>query len=156
MTAQDDSALVPRAGGEEVRRQPAVRAGAAENGGRNRSARRQDGQGERALGLHTDQRCLAEPGAQDRSKHDQAHLAGTRHRPGPRTWAANVLGDIHQSAFGRAGPNLNAFAERFVLSINTECLDRLIPLGEIHQCRAILDYTNHYHEERNHQDSTTS
>ena len=29
-------------------------------------------------------------------------------------------------------PNLNAFAERFVLSIKRECLDRLILLGEAH------------------------
>jgi len=48
-------------------------------------------------------------------------------------------------------PNLNAFAERFVLSIKSECLDRLVPLGESHLRRAILEYTNHYHEERNHQ-----
>ena len=27
-------------------------------------------------------------------------------------------------------PNLNAFAERFVLSIKTECLDRMILIGE--------------------------
>jgi putative transposase len=46
---------------------------------------------------------------------------------------------------------LNAFAERFVLSIKTECLDRLVPLGEAHLRRAILEYTEHYHEERNHQ-----
>jgi putative transposase len=48
-------------------------------------------------------------------------------------------------------PNLNAFAERFVLSIRSECLDRLVPLGEAHLRRAILDYAHHYHEERNHQ-----
>jgi putative transposase len=48
-------------------------------------------------------------------------------------------------------PNLNAFAERFVLSIKSECLDRLVPLGEAHLRRAVLEYTNHYHEERNHQ-----
>jgi putative transposase len=48
-------------------------------------------------------------------------------------------------------PNLNAFAERFVHSVKTECLDRLIPLGETHLRRAILEYTKHYHEERNHQ-----
>jgi putative transposase len=48
-------------------------------------------------------------------------------------------------------PNLNAFAERFVLSIKAECLDRLVPLGEAHLRRAILEYTEHYHEERNHQ-----
>ena len=48
-------------------------------------------------------------------------------------------------------PNLNAFAERFVLSIRSECLDRIIPLGEWHLRRAISDYMAHYHEERNHQ-----
>ena len=46
---------------------------------------------------------------------------------------------------------MNALAERFVLSIKTECLDRLIPLSETHLRRAILEYTKHYHEERNHQ-----
>src|SRR6478735_7181313 len=29
-------------------------------------------------------------------------------------------------------PNLNAFAERFVGSVNSECLDQLVPLGENH------------------------
>ncbi|HEX7507279.1 MAG TPA: integrase core domain-containing protein, partial [Polyangia bacterium] len=48
-------------------------------------------------------------------------------------------------------PNLNAFAERFVLSIKSECLDRLVPLGEAHLRRAVLEYTHHYREERNHQ-----
>ena len=48
-------------------------------------------------------------------------------------------------------PNLNVFAERFVLSIKSECLDRLVPLGEAHLRRAILEYAQHYHEERNHQ-----
>ena len=48
-------------------------------------------------------------------------------------------------------PNLNAFAERFVLSIKSECLDRIVPLGEAHLRRAITEYTKHYHEERNHQ-----
>jgi putative transposase len=48
-------------------------------------------------------------------------------------------------------PNLNTFAEGFVPSIKTECLNRLIPLGETHLRRAVLEYTKHYHEERNHQ-----
>jgi transposase InsO family protein len=33
-------------------------------------------------------------------------------------------------------PNLNAFAERFVLSIKSECLDRIVPLGERHLRRS--------------------
>jgi transposase InsO family protein len=48
-------------------------------------------------------------------------------------------------------PKLNAFAERFVLSIKSECLDRLVPLGEAHLRRAICECAAHYHHERNHQ-----
>jgi transposase InsO family protein len=48
-------------------------------------------------------------------------------------------------------PNLNAYAERFVRSIKSECLAQIIPLGEEHLRRAVKDYTEHYHIERNHQ-----
>ena len=48
-------------------------------------------------------------------------------------------------------PNLNAFAERFVLSIKSECLNKIIPLGEKHLRLAIKEYMEHYHIERNHQ-----
>jgi putative transposase len=48
-------------------------------------------------------------------------------------------------------PNLNAFAERFVLSVKSECLDRIVPLGEAHLRAAIRSFMVHYHEERPHQ-----
>jgi putative transposase len=48
-------------------------------------------------------------------------------------------------------PNLNAFAERFVRSIKSECLAHVIPLSEGHLRRAVTEYTEHYHRERNHQ-----
>jgi len=48
-------------------------------------------------------------------------------------------------------PNANAYAERFVRSIKEECLDRLIPIGERHFRRAVAEYIEHYHGERNHQ-----
>jgi putative transposase len=48
-------------------------------------------------------------------------------------------------------PNLNAYAERFVLSIKSECLDRIVPLSEDHLRRAIGSYVEHYHSERHHQ-----
>jgi transposase InsO family protein len=48
-------------------------------------------------------------------------------------------------------PNLNAYSERFVLSIKSECLDRIVPLGQTHLRRAIREYVAHYHGERNHQ-----
>ena len=48
-------------------------------------------------------------------------------------------------------PNLNAFAERFVLSIKTECLERMVLLGERHLRVAVASFVDHYHAERNHQ-----
>jgi transposase InsO family protein len=48
-------------------------------------------------------------------------------------------------------PNLNAYAERFVSSIKSECLAQIIPLGEHHLRKAVREYTQHYHVERNHQ-----
>lgn len=48
-------------------------------------------------------------------------------------------------------PNLNADAERFVRSIKEECLDRVIFFSEEALERAIFEYAEHYHEERNHQ-----
>jgi transposase InsO family protein len=48
-------------------------------------------------------------------------------------------------------PNANAYAERFVRSINEECFDRLIPIGERHFRRAMQEFIAHYHNERNHQ-----
>ena len=48
-------------------------------------------------------------------------------------------------------PNLNAYAERFVLSIRRECLDRFVPLSERHLRTAVSEYVVHYHTERNHQ-----
>jgi len=47
-------------------------------------------------------------------------------------------------------PNLNGYAERFVLSIKSECRDRMIILGEQHLRRVIGEYVEHYHTERNH------
>ena len=48
-------------------------------------------------------------------------------------------------------PNLNAYAERFVLSIKSECLDRMIFFGERSLRRAVAEFVRHYHGERNHQ-----
>ncbi len=48
-------------------------------------------------------------------------------------------------------PNLNAFAERFVESIKSECLGRIVPLGEGHLRSVVRAFVHHYHEERPHQ-----
>lgn len=47
-------------------------------------------------------------------------------------------------------PNGNARAERFIRSIKSECLDRMIWFGEERLRRALSEYAEHYHTERNH------
>ena len=48
-------------------------------------------------------------------------------------------------------PNLNAFAERWVRSVKEECLSKLILFGEASLRRALTQFQEHYHTERNHQ-----
>jgi putative transposase len=48
-------------------------------------------------------------------------------------------------------PNLNAYAERWVRSVKEECLCKVILFGERSLRRALSEYVEHYHAERNHQ-----
>ena len=48
-------------------------------------------------------------------------------------------------------PNLNAVAERFVLSVRSECLNKIVPLGERHLRESLKSFVEHYHRERHHQ-----
>ena len=48
-------------------------------------------------------------------------------------------------------PNCNAFAEHFVRSIKYECLNCMIFFGVRSLERAIKNFMDHYHRERNHQ-----
>ena len=48
-------------------------------------------------------------------------------------------------------PDLNSYAERWIRSLRSECLSRIIPLGERHLRNLISEYVAHYHGERNHQ-----
>jgi hypothetical protein len=48
-------------------------------------------------------------------------------------------------------PNLNSYAERWIGSLRSKCLCRIIPLGEKHLKQAIASHVGHYHLERNHQ-----
>jgi len=48
-------------------------------------------------------------------------------------------------------PNLNAFAERFVRSAKSECLNRMIFFGRASLQHAVSQFMAHYHTERNHQ-----
>jgi transposase InsO family protein len=56
---------------------------------------------------------------------------------------------IARTAF--QAPNMNAFAERFVRTIQDECLDRMVFVGEAMLRRALREFVAHYHEDRPHQ-----
>ena len=58
---------------------------------------------------------------------------------------------VHPVMLPSRSPNLNAYAERFVRSIKSECLAQVIPIGEGHLRRVVREYVEHYHGERNHQ-----
>jgi len=73
-----------------------------------------------------------------------------------RKWSRDVRrrleeAGIHVVLTPERAPNAHAYAERFVRSIKEECLDRMIPIGERHFRRAVAEYVEHYHQERNHQ-----
>jgi transposase InsO family protein len=48
-------------------------------------------------------------------------------------------------------PNLNAYAERWVRSVKEECLSEVVLFGERSLRRALSNYVDHFHAERNHQ-----
>ena len=58
---------------------------------------------------------------------------------------------IHLMRLPPRSPNLNAFSERFVRSIKSECLNRMIFFGQASLRHAIHQFMAHYHAERNHQ-----
>jgi transposase InsO family protein len=73
-----------------------------------------------------------------------------------RKWSRDVRRRLREAGIRvvlipERAPNANAYAERFVRSIKEECLDRIVPFGERHFRRAVAEYVEHYHGERNHQ-----
>jgi transposase InsO family protein len=59
--------------------------------------------------------------------------------------------DVNPVRLPARSPNLNAHMERFMRSLKEECLRRMIFFGETSLRRAILQFVEHYHQERNHQ-----
>lgn len=50
-----------------------------------------------------------------------------------------------------ASPNLNAYVERFIQTIQQECLDHFVVIGEQHLNHIVREFMAHYHEDRPHQ-----
>lgn len=60
-------------------------------------------------------------------------------------------GGVEPLALPARSPNLNAYAESWVGSVKEECLSRVILFGERSLRRALSNYVEHFHAERNHQ-----
>ena len=58
---------------------------------------------------------------------------------------------VYGQALPLRSPNLNAFAERWVSSVQQEFLSKLILFGEASLRRALTEYIDHHHFEPNHQ-----
>jgi len=57
--------------------------------------------------------------------------------------------DVKISAF--RSPNTNAYVERFIQSLQQECLDHFVVFGKAHFDHLCSEYREHYHIERPHQ-----
>src|SRR5216684_808297 len=65
--------------------------------------------------------------------------------------SALASGGVKTIQLPAKSPNLNAFAERWVRSVKQECLSKLILFGEGSLRRALGEFVEHFHAERNHQ-----
>jgi hypothetical protein len=65
--------------------------------------------------------------------------------------ATLAAGGIEPIQLPARSPNLNSHAERWVRSVKSECLSKLILFGEASLRRALTEFLDHFHGERNHQ-----
>jgi putative transposase len=65
--------------------------------------------------------------------------------------ATLTAGGIEPIQLPARSPNLNCYAERWIRSIREECLSKLILFGEGSLRRAVTEFIEHFHAERNHQ-----
>jgi transposase InsO family protein len=83
---------------------------------------------------------------------DCRYLLHDRDTKFTRSFRAIVAsGRVKPLALPARSPNLNAYAERWVRSVKEECLSKVILFGERSLRRALREYVEHFHAERNHQ-----
>jgi putative transposase len=83
---------------------------------------------------------------------DCRYLPHDRDTKYTRSYRAIIAsGQVEPLAQPARSPNLNAYAERWVRSVKKECLSKVILFGGCSLRRALSEYVEHYHAERNHQ-----
>jgi putative transposase len=69
-----------------------------------------------------------------------------------KTWTALLeTGGVKCVPIPAQSPNCNPYAERFVKTVRTECLDHFVIFGERHLRHLVKEFTGHYLTERYHQ-----
>src|SRR5262245_14443638 len=97
-------------------------------------------------------RCVSSP--LNFSFFARAYLQLARDRDTKYTQSFRAIiasGRVEPLTLPARNPNLNAYAERWVRSVKEECLSKVILFGERSLRRALNEYVDHYHAERNHQ-----
>lgn len=61
------------------------------------------------------------------------------------------LRKVHPFRLHVHSPNLNAYAERFIQTLQKECLNHFLIFGRRHLDHLLREYREHYHRERPHQ-----
>jgi putative transposase len=83
---------------------------------------------------------------------DCRYLLHDRDTKFTRSFRAILMsGRVEALALPARSPNLNAYAERWVRSVKEECLSKVILFGERSLRRALSNFLDHFHAERNHQ-----
>src|SRR3984893_9886318 len=83
---------------------------------------------------------------------DRRYLLHDRDTKFTRSFRTILMsGRVEALVLPARSPNLNAYAERWVRSVKEECLAKVILFGERSLRRALSNYVDHFHAERNHQ-----
>ena len=86
------------------------------------------------------------------AQQDCCHFQHDRDTKFTRSFRAILVsGRVKPVALPARSPTLNACAERWVRSVKVESLSKVILFGERSLGRALSNYVDHFHTERNHQ-----
>jgi putative transposase len=87
------------------------------------------------------------------SRHAVTHLIHDGDGAFTKTGFIGILADRRVTCvrIPPGAPNCNAFAERVIQTIQRECTDHIVFLGDRALRAAVLAYADHYHRRRNHQ-----
>ena len=102
--------------------------------------------------------CWMQQVARNATMEDSGYLQGRRYMLHDRDqkFCADfretlAAGGVKCVVLPARSPNLNCYSERWVRSVKSECLSQLILFGEASLRRALKNFCEHYHAERNHQ-----